>query len=1222
MNYLVPNSALKGEIIAPGDDVLLVVAVHPLQSTTKRIHVKSGSSIRELEEIARTLLETAMAVRFHITINGTVVPEAEWSRVRVKPGVTVVMSPVPGFEDGNLLKSLATIAVLAAAIFLAPVIAPIIGLSVGIVSSAITIAGTLLVNALFPVAPPQLKNGDSGASNAYSISGGRNSIDPFGVIPQILGRHRVFPKQGALPHTEFYGDDQYLRQLFVVGFGPNDVSELKIGETPLASFEDVSYEIREGYVGDTDVTIYPGEVLQSDLSVDLTAAAGWQQRTTSTAIDEISVDVVAPNGIYRIDDQGNYQTYSVSVRVEYRIVGDTNWRLVGIIDFSSRSRDPLRRTVRRAVANGQYEVRVSKTSTDYSGEDSVSESAVWTALRGLRNSPPISYSKPLTIVALRIKATSQLNGVIDQFNCIVQTKGYKWSGSAWVADQLIDNPADIFRHVLQGNANPRPVADAGIDLDTLEAWADYCILNNFKFNMVRDFQSSVYDALRAVAAAGRATVIFRDGKWSVAYDQPNSDIIQHFTPHNSWGFSGKIEYKRLPHAWRVRFVNEDKGYAQDERIVYDDGYTSANATLFESIEFPGQTDSDLVWRHGRFHIAQARLRPQTYTINVSPEHLVATRGDRVRIQHDVPMFGLSSGRVKSVSGQTVVLSNSVTMEVGSDYAIRFRLADGTTLLRTVVTDDGENFEITLAGSSTMPEAGDVYMFGLSGSETVVMRISKINAGENLTAKLVLVDDAPAISTADSGAIPAFESNISDPVDLRTTAPVDLGIEEVIFGTGVAVTAGVKFIWDTLAGQTPISFEVEYKDNTGSNLWKPFGTFITAPRKYADINNLSAGNWSFRVRSIFEDGFTSGWATLSDQNLIGLAAVPGDVDNFRIQVIDDSSTLSWDPATGPVSYYVIRYAPVLVDATWGSATVLQSRVDATSVQVPTLVGTFLIKAVTAAEVESDNAASITSDVAGLRGLNVVEVWEGEPTWTGTHVDTEVAADALQLIDIGGVLDWPPIYDITELYWSTRFPYEFGSFTGTEIIDLGEIFTSRVSAQIDAAGDNVSNVIGSWSYLGSVGLLGGSNADQWLVRIYERHTSDDPNATPTWTEYEELSLRDITARAYQFKLHLYSLNPVVTPVVFSAHVTIDMPDRTIAGEDLLSNSGSTLRIDFDPPFRALEGLAIANQDLDTGDYSTITNKDETGFDIRFFNASDVGIAKTFDYVAKGYGKKVTA
>jgi hypothetical protein len=248
------------------------------------------------------------------------------------------------------------------------------------------------------------------------------------------------------------------------------------------------------------------------------------------------------------------------------------------------------------VARGQYDVRITKTSDDYVGADQVSEQVVWTAMRAFRTTPPITFSKPLAMIAIRIRATSQLNGLISQLNAIVATKCLGFNGAAWVPDTVTNNPADLFRYVLQGPSNGRPVADSKINIANLELWWTYCQAKGFAFNMVRDFKASVPETLTAIAAAGRATVTFTDGAWDVIWDEADAPIVQHFTPRNSWGFEGNPTYSHLPHAWRIRFMNEDMGYAQDERIVYDDGYNADGsgglmaATLFDSIEFPGITD--------------------------------------------------------------------------------------------------------------------------------------------------------------------------------------------------------------------------------------------------------------------------------------------------------------------------------------------------------------------------------------------------------------------------------------------------------------------------------------------------------------------------------------------------------------------------------------------------------------------------------------------------------
>ncbi|NLS08408.1 hypothetical protein HGP14_35155, partial [Rhizobium sp. P32RR-XVIII] len=267
----------------------------------------------------------------------------------------------------------------------------------------------------------------------------------------------------------------------------------------------------------------------------------------------------------------------------------------------------------------QYDIRVRKASPDYNGGDTVSETTYWTALRGRRNASVVSFNKPLTLIAVRIKATGELSGTVDTLNCIAYPTIPSWSGTAWILNTTT-NPADYFRNVLQGSANARPVPDSQIDLQSLQDWAVYCYVNGFTFEYVATEQRSVYEMLTMIAAAGRAAVSLRDGRWGVVWDVEDSPIVQHFTPRNSWGFSSNRGYADLPHGFRVSFINRDNGYLNDERVVYDDGYTAANATKFEGLDFPGVTDKDLVWKHGRYHIAQNRLQREVYTLSTDFEH--------------------------------------------------------------------------------------------------------------------------------------------------------------------------------------------------------------------------------------------------------------------------------------------------------------------------------------------------------------------------------------------------------------------------------------------------------------------------------------------------------------------------------------------------------------------------------------------------------------------------
>ena len=105
--------------------------------------------------------------------------------------------------------------------------------------------------------------------------------------------------------------------------------------------------------------------------------------------------------------------------------------------------------------------------------------------------------------------------------------------------------------------------------------------------------------------------------------------------------------------------------------------------------------------------------------------------------------------------------------------------------------------------------------------------------------------------------------------------------------------------------------------------------------------------------------------------------------------------------------------------------------------------------------------------------------------------------------------------------------------------------------------------------------------------------------------------------RFRAILTSSDAEASPIITALKVTVDMPDRSVAESDIQSGAGAKV-ITFSPAFRGLQGVGIAAQNLQSGDYYQITSKSETGFTITFYNSSDVAIDRTFDYVAKGYGE----
>lgn len=1210
MNQIV-QAPLRGELLSAADSVRMVASLHPFRSTRVEVMMPAGLSIAEM---IATLPVHRLPHRLLASIDGDPIPAALHARVRPKVGHTVTLVAVPQGGKGGigqiLMIAVAVLALVVTAGWAAPVIGGIFGAGAGaafaagtlgasLLGAAISIGGALLVQALFPPSKPKR---EVEPEQRYSIGGGRNGASPYSTVPATLGFHRMQPLYAAKPYTEIIGDDQYLRMLFVWGYGPVDISDLKIGTTPIGQYNGVEIETRLGYPGDAAVTLMPQETFEEAINVEMEYGEPIS-RTSAADVDELSWDVTFPGGLYATYTKNGAQLpMAVSYRFSYRPVGSGSWITVLETQAYESRKDAFRRGFRLPVSRGQYEMRAERTSAKgLNINSSAVETLMLTAMRSSRNAYPLNFPKPIAVTAIRILASSQLNGVVDTLNGLVRSYVKSWSGSAWVANTLSNNPADLFRHVLQSAPNARPVADNRIDLVALQGWSTYCKAKGFAYNKVLEQAASVVSVLDEICAAGRAVRVFTDGKWSVIWDREDLPIVQHFSPRNSRDFSGSRRYLRMPHGFRVKFLNETKNYEQDERVVYDDGYTKANATLFEAIEFQGVTHPDLIWKHGRFHIAQVRLRPETYSLTVDFENLVCTRGDRVRVSHDVPLWGQISARVTGVSGFEITLDEWVVMEAGKNYVARFRLEDGTSVLHNVTRIVGEHQTILLSADAALPKIGDLMLgFGELGRESVVLRVLRIEPGADMSATLTLVDDAPEISQADTGTIPIFDSKISAPVNPLALAPSDLVVSEELFTLGGDIRAAARISWRVQRTGFATSYEVQIRDDSIANSdWRPLAT-VPVPQTTTSTGELAPGTYSFRVRSLFATLQPSGWQERLFEVFQGLNAPPPDVTGFRIASLADIATLTWNAISQlNLSHFEIRYSPLTVGVTWGSAGVIVPRASGAQVQIPNRVGTYLIKAVTQQDQASTNAAVLTSTIAQLATVNEVEIIDEAPAFAGTMSGVEKSGSFLQLAAPGGVMP------------STGTYYFAGS------VDLGAVYTSRLTPTVDAFGASLNDVMASWRTLAEVERLANAEPSQWGVRVEYRMTSVDP-ADDDWSDWATLVITDLTARAFEFRAILTgTLTYNVTPVVRGLSVQVDMPDRVEAGDDLLVGLDG-LRVDFTPPFKRLRGVALAIQDRASGDREEITEKDETGFTLRFYNAAGAPVARTVDFVAKGYGR----
>ena len=603
----------------------------------------------------------------------------------------------------------------------------------------------------------------------------------------------------------------------------------------------------------------------------------------------------------------------------------------------------LRKSYRiEGLTADQYDVRIRRTTAD-SSSNYIQDVATWTAIRSIKSSDAVTFSYAKT-VALRIKASEQLNGVLDSFNFISETYLPVYTGGNWVT-QKTRNPAWAYSYVLRGIAAKEALADAKLDTASISDWATNCDSDNFYYDKVWESETVSQDILQEIAAVGRASVSYFDDKIGVIQDKAISTYTQLFSPRNivKNSFVGSKAFTEVPHALKVRFKNSEQDYIEDERIVYRDGYNADGsggntiATNIEEITYPGITTSDHVYRRARYDLAVGVLRPEIFSFKTPFAHLVATRGDKIRLQHDAAVIGLGGARITALDSSganidEITLDNSIQTSSGTDYTIRIKAEDGDVFEETVtVASTGLNnvFNITTPTNATGSYAvGDHVLVGEDGEEGIDAIISEIRYDFDLIAEITAVPYNATIYNVDSEAIPTYTTVITKTqAEIRGEPPLP-GVEAVVSdefvmirGAGGSLSPAIKIDITPFngTGGVPAFIQARARRTDDTN-----GNFVYSPQANAEDNTVKipeveeGATYDVYVRYVSKDFRAGPWGLAqAGHTVTGKSTLPPDVSNFAITFQNTGFLLTWDTVTVPdFKEYIVK-----VGASWGAGTIV-------------------------------------------------------------------------------------------------------------------------------------------------------------------------------------------------------------------------------------------------------------------------------------------------------------
>jgi len=507
-------------------------------------------------------------------------------------------------------------------------------------------------------------------------------------------------------------------------------------------------------------------------------------------------------------------------------------------------------------------------------------------------------------------------------------------------------------------------------------------------------------------------------------------------------------------------------------------------------------------------------------------------------------------------------------------------------------------------------------------------------------EVTIKEDASSIYDWNAGDATLFDTapntNLPDPTFVFPPGiPI---INEVKFvstdGTGVKVKAEIS--WAASENLHIRYYEFEYKLQTDTE----FIQSEPVSNPAITIFDIAPGEYDFRVRAVDLRDVKSAFSTTS-QEIFALTDIPADISEFTMVAAAGQAILGWDPI--PFSdldvriggFIEVRHTTIGTGATWEQGTRLGEELDgqSTTVELPLLLGSYMIKAVDSVGNESENEQIIINTVPDPKEHVEIATVTENPTYGGAKTRMYVNQDDDTLrIDGADLFDNSPgLFDdaIGEFDAGNNFNYETsGLYSFLNKLDLGVVKPVRLTVEVEFVIFDGTTEFDEADGLfdDREGLFDGENIGDMLVELFVRETPDDPNGSPVFTDFKKLNgVGDFVNRGFDFKLNVTSpknSNQIkITKLIIHASVPIRTEDHL---DELIVVAGET--ITWDIPFELKPSVTVNLQDAQQADTIIFTHNTSggkfTGIDIQILNLPPsgpqipIGVERTADIYVRGF------
>jgi hypothetical protein len=875
------------------------------------------------------------------------------------------------------------------------------------------------------------------------------------------------------------------------------------------------------------------------------------------------------------------------------------------VQLTGNSNAAVRQTLSVGVPLGQYEIRVSKGNPDLATTTDSNVVSV-TQIRAFQTTPT-DYTGQ-SRMAVRIKATSQLNGPINQLSALCQAFCNVWNGTDWVYTQT-SNPAWWFLWYALGkrDANGQRIYGGGIsadriDVESIKAWGAYCTLKGWTFNYVLQQKTTVDAMLTMIARCGQGSYSWQTGKLGVIWDAPNQPEVALIGPFNIKSGTFSVSYVDATVDGIIgNFINPARDWVADQvRVAVPGAPVLDNPQTFD---LDGVTDAALAGRQINLLAAQQYFMRRRVAWEMDIEGYVATRGDVVRVSHDLTVWGYA-GRLTGGDRTTLQLDRAVP--AGGTGWMNLRSPDGR-MQAIQVSGVGSVDQLTILTPLPVdfPMPGDAdwsdvvaldwaWQFDPLATPGRRLKIVSVSPTNDDGVQFEAVDDDPDYYLSETNPFaytPPRDGSLLSGVVLALATS-----EQILAVASDDIQVRLDYVLSAA-----LQVNIDYTING-----QAYPTVVTSDR-FATISAHTGDVIVATVTPVAPTG--KGVAksiTVTVQGLLTpLPAVTGLTSVFR----DGLTVLSWDPVSDVRDpAYEVR-----LGSTWeNSATVA---ITPSTELVAVGNGLYFVAArfVTSKGVVVYGLADTLSIAGATLVRNVLVTVDEDPAWDGTASEGAFVLDGvLTLAGTGDILSVPDILALDDILLyggvATEGIYQTKD---TNVVDIG--FTTPVLVTFSVSGFAINfadDILGVADILAMPDILGGSNQQHYKIQPQIRTAT----VAGDWTDWRDYVPGLLNARYFDVRLLLQTDSPLIVPYVDHFSWTIDVPDMIQKAESVAVPSAG-LHVTFGKDFHAVPNIQITQLDAVNGDRFSLTNVTTEGFDIYFFNNA-TAIAAVMNYLAQGY------